>query len=423
VGQKARLQRLRVGLTVAVLTVGGLTVAAEIGMRLGDARAHALEANTTTANRRWVALTRAGLFEEIPDPVRRYAPRPGAVAEVDGFTFRISAARTRGPEVPAVKPPEERRLLCLGDSFAFGLWCDEDETVVARLAARANAREAERGSGLTWRPLDLGVPGYHLGQTLRAFEADGLALEPDVVVLYVNTNDIEQTGFYYDDDLGVLRRDYLPLPYALKNRLWHLSHLYGWIASRHARAVEAGPAPYLEPRVPWAHVRADNQAYTRHALEEIRDLCRARNLPLFVIDQPLMSFLGGARSPEWPVLPLDAWMRGVIAELGLPALDLLGLLRGYADGVDRLAAGAPPDVLTDQYIADERVQEAVAWARVRAHEAGEDWDALPFERQLPYFAGVPFELPADPDFHLTGAGYAHIARLAYARMQAEGFLP
>src|SRR6185295_513363 len=139
------------------------------------------------------------------DPVRRYAMRPGAEAEVDGFHFRVSPQRTRGPAVPAVKPANERRLLCLGDSFAFGLWCDEEETLVARLAARANEREAELGSGRVWRALDLGVPGYHLGQTLRAFEQDGLALQPDVVLLYYNTNDIEQTGFFYDEDIGLLR--------------------------------------------------------------------------------------------------------------------------------------------------------------------------------------------------------------------------
>ena len=97
--------------------------------------------------------------------------------------------------MPAEKPAGERRILCLGDSFAFGLWCDEEETLVAALAARANAREAELASGRVWRALDLGVPGYHLGQTLRAFVQDGLALQPDVVLLYFNTNDIEQTGF------------------------------------------------------------------------------------------------------------------------------------------------------------------------------------------------------------------------------------
>jgi hypothetical protein len=423
IGLSTRTRKLRTGVLVATFTVALLTLAAEVLLRVTDHRERALATHVTRTNRRWVELTRAGLFEELADPVRRYAMRPGADAVVDGWRFRVSNARTRGPDVPAEKPPGERRILCLGDSFAFGLWCDEEETLVARLAAAANAAESERASGVAWRWLDLGVPGYHLGQTVRAFEQDGLALAPDLVVLYFNTNDIEQTGFHYDAELGVLRRDYLPLPEGLKRALWDWSHVYGWIAGRHARAVEAGPAPYLEPRVPWAHVRADNQAYTRAALARLAELCRARDLPLFVVNQPLITWLGGTRRDDWPVLELDAWFRGVCAELELPALHLLGWLRGYSDNVDRFAEGVEPDLLTDKYIADERMLEALEWVRARAREAGADWDALSFAEQLPYFAGLPGELPEDPDFHLTGAGYADVARLAYARLRAEGLLP
>lgn len=423
IGRGERARRLRIGFALAVLTLAALTLGVELALRLTHQRARAMANNVTLTNRRWLALGAAKVFEEIDDPVRRYAMRPGARAEVDGFHFRISAARTRGPEVPAEKPAGERRLLCLGDSFAFGLWCDEEETVVARIAAMATAREEELGTGLVWRPLDLGVPGYHLGQALRAFEQEGLGLAPDLVLVYANTNDIEQTGFYYDADLGTLRRDFLPLPVFLKRALWHGSHLYGWISTRHARAVERGRTPYLEPRVPWAHVRADNQAYTRAALAGIAELCRERALPLFVIDQPLMDFLGSTRRADWPVLPLEAWFRDQCRELGLPALHLLGWLRGYADGIDRFAEGIPPDCLTDQYIADERLQEALTWARARARESGRVWDELPFDEQLPYFAGFPTVIPENPDFHLTGAGYAHIARLAYSRLCAEGLLP
>jgi len=426
IGRTQRARRLRVGLLATLFALAGATLAAELGLRLTHAREHDLERQVTRTNRRWVALTTAHLFEEVADPVRRYALRPGAEAVVDGWRFRVSPQGTRGPALPAAKPANERRLLCLGDSFAFGLWCDEDETVVARLAAQANAREAERKSGLAWRALDLGVPGYHLGQTLRAFEQDGLALEPDVVVLYYNTNDIEQSGFYYDEELGLLRRDYLPLPVGLKRTLWRWSHLYGWIAARLARAVEreeGGLPPHLDPRVPWAHVRADNQAYARAALVRIQELCRARSVPLFVIDQPLMTYLGETRKPDWPIAPLDAWFRGVCAELGLPALHLIGWLHGYADGIDRLAEGAPPDFLPDQYIADEELQEVLACARGHARDVGKVWDELPYDQQLALFAGCPTSIPPNPDFHLTGAGYAHIARLAYARMQAEGLLP
>jgi lysophospholipase L1-like esterase len=423
IGRAGRMAKLRRGLLVSIFTVALSTLAVEAFLRVTHQRLRSLESNLSRTNRRWIALTRAHVFEEIGDPVRRYAMRPLAECRVDDLVFRVSSHRTRGPDFPHAKPPGEKRLLCLGDSFAFGLWCTDEETLVGQLASLAQERERTLGTGVTWRALDLGVPGYHSGQQLRAFEQDGLALDPDVVVLYFNTNDIEQTGFEYDDRLGVLRRDYLPLPEGLKRTLWHWSHLYGWIASRHVRAVESGPTPFLDPRVPFAHVRADNQAYTRTAIADIARLCRERGLPLFFVHQPLFTFLGGMRSPDWAVLPLVRWAEDVRAELDIPGYSLLGWMHGYADGIDRFAEGAPPDLLTDLFIADEEVQDAVRWARERVRAEGRDFDALPFTEQTAAFAGYPGKVPEQPDFHLTGEGYGRIARLVYPHLQAEGMLP
>ena len=39
------------------------------------------------------------------------------------------------------------------------------------------------------------------------------------------------------------------------------------------------------------------------------------------------------------------------------------------------------------------------------------------------FAPGNFELPPDPDFHFTGAGYAELARLIYPGMRTAGLVP
>ena len=379
VGRGERGRRLRRGSLVVVLSLASLTFAAELVLRVTHARERDSETLAAGIDPAWAALNRAGVFEAVSDPVRRYALRAGAEGEVDGHRYRISPQRTRGPELPAAKPAHERRLLCLGDAASFGLGCDEEETLGAQLAARASAREAELGSGLAWRALEMGVPGYHLGQTLRALEADGLALAPDLVLLYFTASQIEQSGFYHDAELG-FRRDLLPLPVALKRSLWRWSHLYGWIAARHARAAEDGPEPALEPRVPWAWVRPDNQAYTRAALTGIAALCHERGVSLFVIHQPLLTPLERIRSADWPGLPLEAWFRGACAELDLSALHLLGWLRG-SDGVDQRDLGAPPDRATSADLAGKRAQR------------------------------------------LSSAGYAHVARLAHEALRTEGLLP
>ena len=421
-------KRVRRIFVVAVLIMAALTLALELFLRRIDYGHGIFESTSDETVRRWIELTSAGIFEEIADPVRRYAMSPGKSCVVDGWTFRISSHRTRGPEFPAEKPAGERRLLCLGDSFAFGLWCDEDETLVSHLTRMANAAEERRGSGTIWRPIDLGVPGYHSGQQLRALEQEGLALDPDVVVLYFNTKDIERAGFFYVDDLGALRRDYLPLPTWLRRRLW-ASHLYGWIATQHKNHVESRPAAHMDPDVPYAHVRADNQAATRTAIERIAAICRERRIPLVFVNQPLMTYMGDARRRDWNVLPLVAWAEDLRAELDLPGVSLLGWMRGYADGVDRMEgigpgdAPPPPDFLLDAYFADERVQEAVRFAKERAREAGRSWEELSFGEQIACFTGYGKPLPREMDFHLTGEGYGHVARVVYARMQSAGILP
>lgn len=418
----AKRTRLRRGCTVSILTLGFLVLCAELFLRLTDDRERALEAGTNRTNLRWLEVMQAGIFEELPDPVRRYAMRPGASCEVDGWTFRVTRHRTRGADFPAEKLADERRILALGDSFCFGMWCDEDETVVGHLARMANAREAQLDSGLHWRAVNLGVPGYHSGQQLRSLEQDGLALEPDLVVLYYNTNDIAREGYFYDEDLGAIRSDYLPLPTWLRRPLWN-SHLYGLIARKHYQSLRAVPNAPFDPNVPWAHVREDNKQATRAAITAIARICRERDVPLFFVNQPFISWSGDARQEDWSMLPLNAWAEDLRLELELPGVNLLGWWRGYADGVDRFPA--PPDYLPDLLLADPAVERMVAQAREFARGDDANWETLPLNLRMGYVDRALTEaaLPPEVDFHFTGEGYGRIARLCYARLQSEGLLP
>jgi len=416
----SRRQRIRRGLLVSVFTLAALTGAAELFLRITDQRGAFFEASVNKTNQRWVDLTTARLFEEVDDPVLRYAMRPGADAEVEGWRFRVSNHRSRGADFPLEKPANERRLLCLGDSFAFGLWCDEDQTLVGHLTRMANEVEERAGSGVHWRGVDLGVPGYHTEQQVRSFEQFGLALDPDVVVLYFNTNDIEQEGFFFDARLGVLRRDFLPLPSTLRRWLWN-SHLYGWIVTKHRNAVEGRATPHLDPDVPYAHVRADNQRATRSSLERLVSLCRRNDVPLYFVNQPLMTWMGDTLKPDWDIVPLVEWAETTRTELGIPGTNLLGWARGFADGVDR--SPEPPEFLLDVYFADERAQKAFGYARSRARDDETEWDRLTYPEMLAAFAGYPEEIPREIDFHLTGEGYGHIARIVFPAMQAAGMLP
>lgn len=426
-GQRKR--KWKRALVALVLSFAAATLCAELFLRFSGYRENVFAGTVNSTISRWVGLMQAGVYEEIDDPVRRYAMRPGAETEVEGWTFRVSSSRARGPELASPKPATERRLLALGDSFCFGLWCDEDETLVGHLTRMANERETELASGLTWQAVNLGVPGYHSGQQLRSFEQEGLALEPDVVVIYYNTNDIQTNGFFFDPQFG-LRNDYLPLPVWLKRALWS-SHLYGAIVRWHYMQYQELASPEMDPRVPWAHVREDNQRETKAALARIVELCRERDLPVYFVNQPLLTWLGAMRDPDWDGVPLVEWAETVRAELGIPGTNLMGWARGYGDGVDRFQGLAPgaalpePDFLLDKYFADVATEAALAWVREKAVAEGRVWDELPYTEQLMSFGTLPPELvpPQEIDFHLSGDGYGHIARVVYPGMQAAGMLP
>jgi lysophospholipase L1-like esterase len=400
-GQRARGRRWRRGLIGSLLALAMALALGELVVRVTGDRERALAGTVNRTSRRWLELMRAGLFEEIDDPVRRYAMRPGARAEIDGWSFRVSSHRTRGADFPLQKPPDEKRLIALGDSFCFGMWCDDSQTLVGHLAALASAAEAAAGSGVTWRGIALGVPGYTSAQYALALEQDGLALDPDAVVVYFNTNDIQREGFMFHAESGSLYGDHLPLAYGWKRALWRWSHLYGFISRQIERRWMAREDGALDPDVPWSHVRADNQRATSEALERIARQCRERGIGCFMVDQPLMTWSEDARRPGWNVLPLVAWAEAERARLGLPGIDLLPFLQGFADGRprERSADGALPerDFLPERYFADEEVQK--------------------------YFRGEQASLPADVDFHLTGEGYGHIAGLAYPLLREAGILP
>jgi len=392
--------KARKAITIVGVTFLGLAALLEVGLRVSGDREKALDENLQRLHRRWVLLMEGDLFQPLADPVRRYSLRPGVELTVDDWTFRVNSHRGRGEELAPEKPPGEKRMLAIGDSFCFGLWSDEDETLVGHLVRMANEADPD---GDPWKAINLGVPGYHTGQQLRALEQDGLPLDPDVVVLYFNTNDIVSEGFFYDDDLKVLHSDHSPLPQGLRRALWH-SHLYGWVVRRLERRHHARGSPHLDPKTPWSHVREDNQQATRDSLARIAELCAERGIPLFMVHQPLMTWANDTWQSDWPILPLVDWVEGVRGELDIPGINLLGWVRSNTDGVDRGPAQPAPEhyFLLERYFADENVQKAVA----------------DFENGT----NSGFEMPPEPDFHLTGEGYGHMARIVFPAMVDQGVL-
>jgi len=117
-----------------------------------------------------------GLYE--PDPPRRYRLHPGYRGRITNHVefddaVAMDSRGMRGPEPTAAAV----RVLCLGDSFTFGVGAGGQETYPARLQAHLGE------AGLDAVVWNAGVPGYGVPDEVAWYERWGVPLEPNVVVI------------------------------------------------------------------------------------------------------------------------------------------------------------------------------------------------------------------------------------------------
>jgi hypothetical protein len=117
--------------------------------------------------------------------------RPSASTVVEGVHVSVNAEGYRGAILPAGRG-DRSRVVVLGDSLAFGHDVADGVPFASQLDARQN--------GL--RVANLAVPGYGTTQEWLKLTREGLALQPDVVILcFCRANDFVDTispVFLYD---------------------------------------------------------------------------------------------------------------------------------------------------------------------------------------------------------------------------------
>jgi hypothetical protein len=84
------------------------------------------------------------------------------------------------------------RILMLGDSFTFGWLLDQEDTYVHHLQERA---DAEFGAGV-FQFLNAGVGGWGAADYLAYVEEFGDLVRPDIVLVFLNTDDIGRSLRY-----------------------------------------------------------------------------------------------------------------------------------------------------------------------------------------------------------------------------------
>lgn len=228
----------------------------------------------------------AGIIQ--PDSDLFWSLKPNLRTEYQGARITTNALGLRGAAI-GPKQPGEVRILCLGESTTFGVKVSDDKTYCTRL------EELLRGAGGNYRVINAGVSAYSSFQSLVYFEERGLALDPDVVVLYHWVNDTLPTTLRDsgNTDLGLARSD--KALHAFRRSLV-AGTLLRWSASFRALTYYVGrqrvywglaPAPKgltvegillhgrLPPRVP--------PSERREVLDAFRQQCRERGIGLIVV--------------------------------------------------------------------------------------------------------------------------------------------
>src|SRR5437773_3825831 len=181
----------------------------------------------------------------------------------------------RGP----AKPPGTHRAVALGDSFSWGTRVEFEDAWPQRLE-----RGLARQRGEPWEVVNLSRPGMNTVEQVEQLATEGLAYDPDVVVLGYCLNDSE------DDAAAEVRRardweEQARERRARGRRLVDRSALYRLVSERiralreNRRRIAAYRSQYAPGYAGWVA--------GRKALGRMAELCQERKVPLLVTIFPL----------------------------------------------------------------------------------------------------------------------------------------
>lgn len=119
-----------------------------------------------------------------------FRPWPGMVVPFpNGTASHVNAMGFRGPLVAVPKPPATYRVVLLGGSTSHGCLVNDDETIDAHL------RRALHVPGKRVEVVNLGFDALDALCEQERLAAEGLALEPDAVIVHTGINDTSALRF------------------------------------------------------------------------------------------------------------------------------------------------------------------------------------------------------------------------------------
>lgn len=275
--------------------------------------------------------------------------RPNLDMEMpEGWRLRTNSLGLRDDEVARPKPGTVVRVLSLGESTAWGYGVNAEQTYAELLQSWLNGPRGPRRQVGSYDVVNAGVGAYSIWQSAEYLSERGVALQPDVVLVYHLANDFLPSGvvdshnFLYevsDTDRGLIERRY---PFRPLLSLLYRSDLYLGLRTKMMRPPSAAQTGPVRP-AQGSSVRVPD-ADRMLALGRIFAICQREGARLIIV----IPTYGGNRYGNDTVLRSFA-QNNAISTVDLPKLRAQS---GISDGNFFQPDGVHPQGRGHQFIAE-----------------------------------------------------------------------
>jgi lysophospholipase L1-like esterase len=243
---------------------------------------------------------------------------------------RINSLGYRGTDFAQAARPGELRILMIGDSFTFGDFVDDEETLTARLEALLRVRCGDV------TVINAGVGGTtiitHIEMARRA-----LPLHLGLVILTFSENDVSDlaTPMWYG--LAENRRMKSRFPFSVlypvlrETALWNFALRVKATLAIHFQRDDFPQGEGHEEPEPSGQAKLRQRAEYSEHVAELHALLEKRGLPLAFAAYPSHHSVTQSDVPDQM-----AWVVATARALGLPTVSYLSTLRGSGHSVDEL---------------------------------------------------------------------------------------
>jgi lysophospholipase L1-like esterase len=270
----------------------------------------------------------AETWDRVPGPYEPVQELTDSVRPKLAYQVRINDLGFRGRDFPRAKEPGVLRVLCVGDSYTFGEYVNDDETFPAALERKL--REAGHSRV---EVINAGVNGYTITDEAAFLREKGFDLQPDAVVLGFVLNDLTDLTRKVSsrENQRNAAREMSSSALSPLKALLRRTATYNLLFLMKARAVARMKMSPTQQELPIDHLLHPpfdevTEALFRNYGAELTSLsqdCQARNIDLTLVLFPFFEQVVRDASAEAQVR-----LAGIGADAGVNVVDLLPPFHG-----------------------------------------------------------------------------------------------